>query len=153
MHRGLERATTPLERDDLLAAFLRRLINRCTQPARDERPAGRERVAVRRAIDYLHAHYARPVALADLSRAAALSPFHLHRVFRRAVGLPPHAYLVGVRVNRARNLLGRGIAPAEVAVATGFSDQSHLTRHFHRQVGVTPARFRAVAAPARRSDA
>ena len=81
--------------------------------------------------------------MSGVSRVADLSPFHLHRVFRRATGLPPHSYLLMIRVNQARELLRRGLSPAEVALHTGFFDQSHLTRHFHRLVGVTPARFRA----------
>ncbi|TDD22012.1 AraC family transcriptional regulator [Nonomuraea diastatica] len=65
----------------------------------------------------------------------------LLRSFRRAYGLPPHAYVVQLRVRRARALLERGTPPAEAAVAAGFCDQSHLSRHFRRMVGVTPGAY------------
>lgn len=68
-------------------------------------------------------------------------PTHLIRSFRKAYGLPPHAYLTGRRVARARRLLLAGMRPAAAAVAAGFYDQAHLTRHFGRYVGISPARF------------
>jgi AraC-like DNA-binding protein len=63
-------------------------------------------------------------------------------VYRRATGLPPHAWLAQERVGRARRLLESGHRPAEVAVAVGFADQAHLNRWFKRVVGVTPAEYR-----------
>ncbi|MFD9371133.1 AraC family transcriptional regulator [Streptomyces sp. NPDC060020] len=68
-------------------------------------------------------------------------PTHLIRSFRTAYGLPPHAYLTGRRVALARRLLLAGMRPAEAATAAGFYDQAHLTRHFVRHVGISPARF------------
>ena len=143
MHRAMEYSATRLRREGLLIEFLRRLVTEGPGRHRDERPIGGERRAIRRAREYIHAHQSESIALADLSRVAALSPFHLHRVFARETGLPPHGYLIQVRINRARELLRRGLAPADVALLTGFADQSHLTRHFRRRVGVTPGRFRA----------
>jgi AraC-like DNA-binding protein len=99
-------------------------------------------VGVQRARDYLDQHYAENVTLDDLAAAASLSPFHLLRVFRRTVGLPPHAYLTGVRVRQARRLLLADLPIADVAAQTGFADQSHLSRHFKRIVGVPPGRYR-----------
>jgi len=143
MHRAMEHSATRLRREGLLIEFLRVLVTDTPGRHRAERPNGGERQAIRRAREYIHAHQAESIALADLSRVAALSPFHLHRVFARETGLPPHGYLIQVRVNRARELLRRGLAPADVALLTGFADQSHLTRHFRRRVGITPGRFRA----------
>ncbi|MGW6574736.1 AraC family transcriptional regulator [Streptomyces sp. NPDC054945] len=68
-------------------------------------------------------------------------PTHLIRSFTAAYGLPPHAYLTARRVALARRLLLVGVRPAEAAVAAGFYDQAHLTRHFGRHVGISPARF------------
>ena len=58
-----------------------------------------------------------------------------------AFGIAPHQYLTSRRVDRARRLLLDGRPPGEVAALTGFHDQSHLTRHFRRLVGVTPGRY------------
>jgi AraC-like DNA-binding protein len=79
-----------------------------------------------------------------LDRAALLlhaHPAHLVRAFSTAYGIAPHQYLNSRRVDRARRLLLDGRPPGEVASATGFYDQSHLTRHFRKLVGVTPGRY------------
>ncbi|MFB7464272.1 helix-turn-helix domain-containing protein [Streptomyces sp. NPDC056224] len=68
-------------------------------------------------------------------------PTHLIRSFTAAYGLPPHAYLTGRRVALARRLLLAGAPPAAAATAAGFYDQAHLTRHFGRHVGTSPARY------------
>jgi AraC-like DNA-binding protein len=78
------------------------------------------------------------VTLGELATLAGLSPFHFLRSFRRATGLPPHAYLIQVRVRKARSLLLRGSSAGEAALTAGFADQSHLNRHFKRFTGVTP---------------
>lgn len=79
--------------------------------------------------------------MSGLARVAGLSAFHLCRVFRDAVGMPPHAYQTQVRVRQAKSLLRAGMPAAQVAAAAGFSDQAHLTRHFKQIVGVTPGRY------------
>ena len=67
------------------------------------------------------------------------------RSFSREVGIPPHRYLTGRRLDRARRLLLAGGRPAEVAAEVGFHDQAHLTRHFKRMLGVTPGAYAASA--------
>jgi AraC-like DNA-binding protein len=81
------------------------------------------------------------VTLRALARFAGLSAFHLCRVFREAVGMPPHAYQTQIRVRRAKSLLAAGVPIARAAAEAGFYDQSHLTRHFKRIVGLTPGRY------------
>ena len=123
---------------DVLAYALR-----CYGPASDLRPLGAEPRAVRRVRDYLHAHWAETVSLAELSAVAGLSPFRLTRLFKAAAGLPPHAYQIQLRITQAQELLRAGRPIAEVALDCGFADQSHLTRAFKRNLGFTPGRFRA----------
>jgi len=97
--------------------------------------------AVRDARDYLADHADEPVALATLADAVGLAPAHLCRAFRAQVGIPPHAYLIQLRVARARALLDAGARPSEAAIRAGFYDQSQLHRHFRRIVGVTPGQY------------
>jgi AraC-like DNA-binding protein len=89
--------------------------------------------------------YREEISLADLARLAGRSPYYVNRLFRRAYGLPPHAFQTQLRVVRARALLGSGWAPAVVAAETGFADQAHLTRRFKTVVGVTPGAYRRKA--------
>jgi AraC-like DNA-binding protein len=135
-----------LQREARLLALLARVVVRHADarvtPREPRRPP---RAALARARDYLEAHCADRVSLADLAAVAGLDPFAVARGFSRAYGLPPHAWLVQARVRRAQVLLRAGRAPAEVAAEVGFADQSHLTRHFRRIVGVTPGRYRRAA--------
>lgn len=84
----------------------------------------------------------KPFKLADLAVEAGMSRFRFLRSFAHANGLTPHSYLLQRRIHLARRLLAKGTAPAEVAFASGFSDQSHLNRTFIRHFGVTPAAYR-----------
>jgi AraC-like DNA-binding protein len=83
-----------------------------------------------------------PWSLAELARSAGLSRYQLIRGFARVLGLTPHSYIVQRRLELAKRLLHAGRSLAEVAMAAGFSDQSHLTRKFARQFGITPHEYR-----------
>lgn len=96
---------------------------------------------VRRALEYLRENLSESLTLEDVASHAALDKFHLCRTFRAQVGMPPHAYLTHLRIQRARQLLKRGVRPCELAPSVGLYDQSQLTRHFRRIVGTTPARY------------
>lgn len=140
LHVALEGAAPRLEQDARLLSVLTRLVERHAG-VRPSQPPGRERRAVRLARGHLEDNLGRGVPLEELARLTNLSPFHLTRVFRDEVGLPPHAYQTQARLDRARSLLLRGWPAARVAQETGFADQSHLTRRFKRLVGVTPGRY------------
>jgi AraC-like DNA-binding protein len=95
-----------------------------------------------RAREYLHAHRHRDLGMDELARACGIDRFRLTRAFKAAFGLPPHAYLVQLRLASARRQLAGGAQPAEVAADLGFADQSHLGRWFVRAYGLTPAAYR-----------
>nr|WP_246728133.1 AraC family transcriptional regulator [Mesorhizobium japonicum] len=110
---------------------------------------GRPRVAERKFLpprlrdvrDFIHAHSDEVLQLAALAALAGCSKTTLIDGFKAHFGVPPTRYLIQVRIDKARRLLRRGQNVAEVAVAVGFADQSHLTRHFKAVLGVTPARY------------
>ena len=120
-------------------------ISRPKEVGRELRP---RTVAIVR--DYLHAMAQSEVAIADLAQAAGVSGTQVIRAFSAATGMPPHSYLVSLRVERAKALLRVGTGLAEAALEVGFSDQSQFTRHFKRLTGVTPGRFAAEASLRRR---
>lgn len=92
--------------------------------------------------EYIQAHLHQNFALADLAAVAHLSEFHFARLFKQTTGLPPHQYVIHQRIERAKRLIIAGrLSLAQVAAEVGFSDQSQLTRHFKRLVGVTPKQF------------
>lgn len=81
--------------------------------------------------------------LADLAQAVHLSQWHLLRQFKKSTGLPPHAWLIQLRLRKALGLLKQGCDISMTAQLCGFSDQSHFNRHFKRTIGCTPAQYLA----------
>jgi AraC-like DNA-binding protein len=84
---------------------------------------------------------AEPVSLSVLADICGLSRFQLLRSFANATGLTPHAYQLQRRVDLARRLIGSRMPLVEAAATSGFFDQSHMTRHFTRILGVTPGAY------------
>jgi AraC family transcriptional regulator len=127
----------------LVVQLIRQMANGPSTKEFARKPGGRlPRHAMRAVEEYIDAHLDQDFALADLAAVAHLSEFHFARQFKQTTGLPPHQFVIHQRVERAKRLIAaRRLSLAEVAVAAGFSDQSHLTRHFKRLVGVTPRRF------------
>jgi AraC-like DNA-binding protein len=99
--------------------------------------------AMRRVHEYVEAHVSENIELSMLATIADLSLYHFAREFKRSAGVTPHSYLVHKRVERAKDMLARtDYSLTEIALAAGFSDQSHLARHFRQIVGSTPREFR-----------
>lgn len=81
------------------------------------------------------------VSLEELAARVNLSPYHFLRCFRAAYGMPPHTYRLQQRIHLAKRMLADGHPIAQVALDTGFTDQSHLTRRFKGFVGTTPRQY------------
>ena len=105
-------------------------------------PGALTRQQVELAIDYMEGNLSEPIALRQLAAAAGLSPCYFARRFKSAMGMPPHQYLMFMRVERAKRLLLQREPIVEVALACGFTHQEHLTRVFRRFTGATPAGYR-----------
>jgi AraC-like DNA-binding protein/PAS domain-containing protein len=96
-------------------------------------------VLTHRICEYIESHLEQKIGLEGLAAMAGLSTHHFARAFHQSVGIPPHSYLLSRRLERAEHMLRETQLPlSEIAVATGFSDQSHLARHFRRRTGMSP---------------
>ena len=105
----------------------------------------------RRVCDYIETHFDRRISLDSLAAMTGLSRDHFARAFHQSVGMPPHSYLLRRRLDHVEQMLRETQLPlSQIALATGFSDQSHLARHFRRQTGMSPshARWKSVVSPA-----
>jgi AraC-like DNA-binding protein len=139
VHRLLAGPTTQLERDGELTTWLNTVVRRYSTARTTTAAAGEKEF--RLACDYLAEHAEQPISLDELAAVAGTGKFRLVRLFRDRTGLPPHALQIAHRVRRARRLLEAGHTAAETAAWTGFTDQSHLHRHFRRSLGFTPGQY------------
>lgn len=138
------RPLEPLAADAIVERLATRLALRGDgRPPR--RPQAAAQRAVARARDYLAAEAHRTVASDELEAVTGLDRFTLARQFRTLTGTSPHRWQVGRRLARAQAMIAAGEPLSEAAAATGFADQSHLTRHFVARFGLTPGRFATLA--------
>ncbi|OBQ73619.1 helix-turn-helix domain-containing protein [Mesorhizobium erdmanii] len=129
--------------DSLLTVFGVHLLRTYTSSHRHPVPprGGLSPVGARRVREYLNENFVRKVMVAELASLAGVSPNHFIARFARTFGMPPHRYLINLRLDLAEKLLAGGdLATAEVAYLTGFSDQSHLAATMKKYRGRTPTR-------------
>ncbi|KQV98017.1 AraC family transcriptional regulator [Rhizobacter sp. Root1221] len=130
---------TPLANEEALVTICAQLMARhtTTRPPCEAADAAMDSVR-----DRLAAEGVPPPTLAELAEATGLSRFQLLRRFEKLHGVPPHAWGLLRRAERARGLIARGSSLADAAADTGFADQSHMTRQFNRHFGFTPGAWR-----------
>ncbi len=131
--------------DSLIAVLMTHLVrhysNQKHRSQNDLNPLSKRKL--QQVIDYIYQHLDRDLALAELATLVQISPSYFSILFKQAVGIPPHQYVIQCRIERAKQLLlENDLTIADIALRLGFSHQSHLSRHFKRLVGVTPKQFR-----------
>jgi AraC-like DNA-binding protein len=133
-----------LQRDQIVSGLAQALAQ-ADRSVPSGKLAAIDRRAVLRARDYLAAECQRSVQSHELEAVTGLGRYVLARQFRRCFGTSPHRYLVMRRLERARALIAAGTPLAEAAIAAGFADQSHFSRHFKRAYGMAPGRWATLA--------
>jgi AraC-like DNA-binding protein len=142
LHRALATADAdPLDVEARLALVGSRLRRHLGSVGSTVSPGPAAGLAAERLRDLIDADPTGSLTLADAAAALDTSVTHLVRAFTRRFGLPPHRYRLGRRIDRARALLLDGVPAATVAALCGFHEQPHLTRHFRRLLGTTPAAY------------
>ena len=145
LHRSLAAPGDELEAESQLTLICERVtqhLDGSTEP-RPDRP---QPALARRLRDLLEQDLTDVPTLESVAADLGAHPTQLVRAFGREYGLPPHRYVTGRRVDRARSLLLDGVPAGEVAPMVGFYDQAHLTRHFRSVLGVTPGAYARHAA-------
>ncbi len=130
----------------VLAHILRHQSARGAPAAQPQRLSAPQ---LQRVVDYIQANLTQPLTLEALATQAGYSPYHFARLFRAATGASPYQFVLRQRVEGAQQLLREGRLPLlGIALACGFASQSHMTRHFRQQLGVTPGTYqRLLGAP------
>ncbi len=101
------------------------------------------RTELQQAIDYIHTHLDQDLSLVEIAEVINISPTYFASLFKRAIGISPHQYVIQQRVERAKVMLAKtDLTIADIALQVGFSSQSHLTQQFKRLTGMTPKQVR-----------
>ena len=99
---------------------------------------------VRQVTEFIERNLDKDLPLAELATVVCMSPFHFARLFKRSTGVPPHRFVVGQRIARARVVLTtRELSIAQISRMVGFRTPGHFTTVFRRVLGITPGAFRA----------
>ncbi|GGH41496.1 AraC family transcriptional regulator [Paenibacillus silvae] len=130
-------------KEELLLLLLDQMLKECCDPGPPE-PAHHVTFEIRQLCSYIESRYAENITLNELSEISGISKYHLLRLFTRQKGISPYRYLETIRINQAKRLLEQGLQPIDVAVQTGFSDQSHFTNFFKKLIGLTPKQYSRV---------
>lgn len=140
LHELIMDGSQELEKEESLLLLLSILLRRYTRPFTADAALCREEIA--QVCRFMEAHYAQRIRLDQLCRCAGCSKSALLRAFTLEKGVTPYRYLESIRIREARKLLEQGVSPAEAALLTGFSDQSHFTNYFKRFIGLAPGVYR-----------
>ena len=141
IHDAVHGSRLMLERDAALVAFADVVAGLAGGTSDDGPRAVTTDHRARRLIDYLHAQVAKDVSLDELSSLVGLRRRQTIDLFKRATGLPPHAFHINLKVRLVQDCLLKGQSLAAAAIEAGFADQSHMTRHFTAITGLTPATY------------
>lgn len=146
LHLALEAGRDVFRERELLVAGFGQLFQRHGSGRSRIPPAPRDRVLFARVKERMLVDHASDLCLDELAAGVGLTIFQLIGLYKRVAGLTPHAYLTQIRLGMACRRLRRAEAPADVATAVGFYDQSALNKHFKRCYGITPLQYARAAA-------
>jgi AraC family transcriptional regulator len=131
---------------EALATHLLRRYAAC-QHTQQECPRDLAPAKLRRTVAYIHAHLEESLSLTAIAAVAQLNPAYFARLFKQAIGLTPHQYVLSCRMERAKQLLTETALPlSEIGPQVGCTDQSYFTALFRRHVGTTPKAYRDATA-------
>ena len=139
LHAMIVREETEFRKEEIFLLLLGQLLRDNAGETLPE--ARKDESGIGAACAYLEEHYTETVSLERLGEVAGLGKYRLLRAFTRQKGISPYRYLETLRIAEARRLIERGVPQIEVALRTGFADQSHFSRFFKRLIGVTPRQY------------
>ncbi len=130
-----------LEKEEILEDFILNIINQFCK-FNTTQTIYKDNNKVNKIKEYLKENLTQNPTIEDISKALNISRYHLIRLFKQSTNITPHAYLLNLKVEYAKELLKSGMDIAEVALSTGFYDQSHLNRVFKQLTACTPYEYK-----------
>jgi AraC-like DNA-binding protein/mannose-6-phosphate isomerase-like protein (cupin superfamily) len=143
LHQMIMRKEHDFHKEEIFFFFMKQLLEDHTLQKTPDVEAG-SMDASARICAHLERNYAKAITLDELSKIAGLSKYHMLRLFTKEKGISPYSYLETIRIDHAKMLLQQGVSPINVAMETGFADQSHFCNFFKKFIGLTPAQYRDI---------
>ncbi len=141
LHKLIMDESKDFEKEEIFFFLIEQLIAEYDEPKNDYLGVNDE---IQKCCTYMENHFAELITLDELSKLSNLNKYTLLRSFTRQRGVTPYQYLEAIRVGEAKKLLEKGIDPLDVAIQTGFSDQSHFTNFFKKLIGLTPRQYKDI---------
>lgn len=132
---------TMLEKQTALNTFLYHAIEHFSTRKLIQKQTGPQHEALDRVKIYIDKNFKEKITLNNIAEIGCLSPFHLHKLFVKRYGISPQEYIISSRIREAKSRIQSGYSLTEAALNSGFSDQSHFSRHFKKVIGISPGRF------------
>ncbi|MCC0628860.1 MULTISPECIES: AraC family transcriptional regulator [unclassified Clostridioides] len=143
LHHIIMEEELEFKKEELFFFLIEQLIEEHTEPNL-KFDLEKTNIEIQAVCDYLENNYAEHIVLDELSTISEMNKYSLLRNFTKLKGITPYRYLENIRVNKAKKLLEKGVAPIDAAIQTGFVDQSHFTNFFKNFIGLTPKQYQNI---------
>ena len=140
LHQIIMEEEKDFRKEEIFFFLLEQLIEEYTEQAMPTENTGQSTEA-RTICEFLEKHYMENISLDDLCRLTGLSKYYLLRSFTKQKGISPYSYLETIRIDNAKKMLEQGVLPIDVALQTGFTDQSHFSNFFKKFIGLTHKQY------------
>lgn len=140
LHQMIMEEKRDFRKEEIFFFLLEQLVEEYTEQAAASEVTAQSMEA-RAICEFLENHYMENITLDDLCKLTGLSKYYLLRSFTKQKGISPYSYLETIRIDKAKKLLEQGVLPIDVALQTGFTDQSHFSNFFKKFIGLTPKQY------------
>lgn len=140
LHLVIMQEEKDFRKEEIFYLLLEQLIEEYTEQE-ETSPKSEQSMEAKIICDFLEKNYMQRITLDDLSNLTGLSKYYLLRSFTKQKGITPYSYLETIRIDKAKKLLEQGELPIDVALQTGFTDQSHFSNFFKKFIGLTPKQY------------
>lgn len=141
LHQMILSGEKDFRKEELFFFLLEQMVGEYTDQGGMAETGVSQKAGMQSICDYLEKNYMNTIALDDLCGLTGLSKYYLLRSFTKKMGISPYSYLETIRIGNAKRMLEQGIPPVDVALCTGFSDQSHFSNFFKKFIGLTPKQY------------
>lgn len=142
IHQMIMEERKDFEKEEKLLFLMKVLVHKFAEQVKDEVLDNDD--TIKDICDFIEKNYYKSITLDELSEISKMNKYGMIRKFTKLKGVTPYQYLQAVRINKAKEFLENGEEVIDVAIKTGFTDQSHFTNFFKKLIGLTPGQYKDI---------